>query len=128
MRYLLDTNALLFAWFDSASLSNVVREILESQENELFYSQASVWEISLKHGIGKLALPAAPKAYIPSCVQRMGLQRAELSDAVLYRSTELPMHHKDPFDRVIIATAQSLSLPLLSKDRFLSAYDLELIW
>jgi PIN domain nuclease of toxin-antitoxin system len=58
----------------------------------------------------------------------MRLERAELSDAVLYQSTELPMHHKDPFDRMIIATAQSMSLPLLSKDRILADYDVELIW
>ena len=58
----------------------------------------------------------------------MGLERVELSDAMLYQSTELPMHHKDPFDRAIIATAQSMALPLLSKDRVLSAYDVELIW
>jgi PIN domain nuclease of toxin-antitoxin system len=124
----LDTNVLLFSWLDSDSLSRAVRQIIESTENELYYSQASVWEISLKYSIGKLPLPASPKEYIPSCVQRMGLERVELSDAMLYQSTELPMHHKDPFDRAIIATAQNMALPLLSKDRVLSAYDVELIW
>ena len=128
MRYLLDTNVLLFSWLDSGSLSSVVRRIVESTENELYYSQASVWEISLKYSIGKLRLPAPPKEYVPSCVKRMGLERAEFSDAILYQSTELPDHHKDPFDRAIIATAQSLSLPILSKDRLLSAYDVEIIW
>jgi PIN domain nuclease of toxin-antitoxin system len=128
VRYLLDTNVLLFSWLDSDSLSSAVRQIVESTENELYYSQASILEISLKYSIGKLPLPASPKEYIPSCVTRMGLERAELSDDVLYQSMELPMHHKDPFDRAIIATAQSMSLPLLSKDRVFEAYDVELIW
>jgi PIN domain nuclease of toxin-antitoxin system len=128
VRYLLDTNVLLFAWLDSGSLSSVARAILEAPEHALYYSQASVWEISLKYSIGKLPLPAAPKEYIPNCVQRMGLERAELSDSVLYQAAELPMHHKDPFDRVMIATAQAMSLPLLSKDRVFAAYDVELVW
>ena len=128
MNVLLDTHAMLFAWLESNSLSDRAREIIEDPRNQLYYSQASIWEISLKYSIGKLPLPAAPKEYIPSCVKRMGLERAELSDAVLYGSTELAMHHKDPFDRVIIATAQSMSLPLLSRDRICAAYDVELIW
>ncbi len=128
MNVLLDTHALLFAWLESSSLSAKAREIIENPGNELYYSQASVWEICLKYKIGKLPLPESPQMYLPACMQRMGMARAELTDAILYRSAELPEHHKDPFDLILIATAQSMSLPLLSKDRQIQKYDLEVIW
>lgn len=128
MRYLLDTNALLFSWLDSASLSSRAREIIEASENELYYSQASVWEISLKHSIGKLNLPEPARVYLPACIRRMSLERAAMSDDILFQSTELEPHHKDPFDRVMIATAQEMAIPLLSRDRILSAYGVEVIW
>jgi len=128
MRYLLDTNALLFSWLDSAQLSSRAYELIEAAENELFYSQASVWEISLKYSIGKLSLPAQPAEYVPACVRKMALERAMMVDEIIYASTQLPAHHKDPFDRILIATAQAAVMPIISSDGVFGAYEVEVIW
>lgn len=119
---------MLFAWLESKSLSTRAREIMQAMDNELLYSQVSLWEISLKYSIGKLPLPEEPRVYLPACIRRMSLGRAPLSDEVVYRSTELAQHHRDPFDRILIATAQKMSLPIISSDRVFSDYEVEVIW
>jgi len=128
VRYLLDTNVLLFSWLESKALSARARAIIEASEQELYYSQASLWEISLKHSTGKLPLPEAPRDYLPACIARMSLERAAMTDEIIYRSAELVAHHKDPFDRVLIASAQVMSIPIISSDQFLNAYDIEVVW
>lgn len=128
MRYLLDTNALLFSCLESTKLSPRAYEIIETAKHQLFYSQASIWEISLKYSIGKLNLPNEPAIYLPSCVKTMALERAAMSDKIIYRSAQLPSHHKDPFDRVLIATAQITDMPIISSDGAFDAYDVNVVW
>ena len=106
MRLLLDTHS--FLWFigGDGRLSDGAKEAIADLDNEAFLSVASLWEIAVKINIGKLKLPRPFRELIPEQLMRNEIEvlRAELSH--LARYVELPLHHRDPFDRLIIAQAQ----------------------
>ena len=93
----------------------------------LYVSHASLWEITLKHGAGKLALPDPPRAWWTEQVRRWGLIEISLDAESLFQSSELPTHHKDPFDRVIIAQARIGGLQIVSPDGAFPAYGVPLV-
>ncbi len=128
MRVLLDTHTFLWWNMEDPQLSAHAREIIANGENEVFVSAASVWEISIKAAKGKLVLPEPPAQYIAN---RMGLYRfqpllIQISHAA--RVYDLPHHHDDPFDRMLIAQSQTESMPLLSVDAEICKYEVEVIW
>lgn len=128
MRALLDTHAFLWWNMEDPQLSSLAREIIADGRNEIFLSAASVWEISIKAAKGKLVLPEPPAQYIAN---RMGLYRfqpllIQVSHAA--RVYELPHHHDDPFDRMLIAQSQIEGIPLLSTDPEIRKYEVEVIW
>jgi PIN domain nuclease of toxin-antitoxin system len=128
MRILLDTHTFLWWNMEAPQLSPLAREIISNGENEIFLSAASVWEISIKAAKGKLVLPEPPAQYIAN---RMGLYRfqpllIELSHSA--RVYDLPHHHDDPFDRMLIAQSQVEQMPLLSADSEIRKYEVEVIW
>ena len=94
----------------------------------LHMSHASLWEIVLKHGAGKLALPDPPRAWWGEQVRRWGLIEIPLSAEALLTGSELPAHHKDPFDRVILAQAKIAGLPVVSPDAAFPPYGIPLVW
>ena len=128
MKVLLDTNAALFLWAEPARLSPSARAILEDAENTLIFSQVSTWEICLKHQIGKLPLPEKPGPFIRKRLERDQLVYEPISDDALFASVELPKHHADPFDRLLIATALTLRLPIVTSDPLFKAYAIDVIW
>ena len=91
-------------------------------------SHASLWEITLKHGAGKLDLPDTPRLCWAEQVRRWGLVELHLSAEALLRGSELPPHHKDPFDRVILAQAAMEGLHVVSPDGAFPAYGIPLLW
>jgi PIN domain nuclease of toxin-antitoxin system len=128
MKVLIDTHVFLWWNTDDPFLSLHAREIIANGQNEIFLSVASVWEIVIKAAKGKLILPEAPGQYIES---RMGLYRfrplpIQISHAA--HVYELPPHHNDPFDRLLIAQSQLEVMPLVTKDEDIQRYDLETIW
>jgi PIN domain nuclease of toxin-antitoxin system len=128
MRALLDTHTFLWWNMEDPQLSIRAREIIANGENEIFLSAASVWEISIKAAKGKLVLPEPPAQYIAN---RMGLYRfqpllIQISHAA--RVYDLPHHHDDPFDRMLIAQSQVEGIPLLSADSEIRKYEVEVIW
>jgi PIN domain nuclease of toxin-antitoxin system len=128
MRALLDTHAFLWWNMEDPQLSLRAKEIIAHGENEIFLSAASVWEISIKAAKGKLVLPEPPAQYIAS---RMGLYRfqpllVQINHAA--RVYDLPPHHDDPFDRMLIAQSQVEGMPLLSTDAEIRKYQVEVIW
>ena len=128
MNALLDTHAILFAWISPQELSAKARRFIENPENDLYLSQISTLEICLKHRIGKLTLPEPPNIYIPSRIQRFGIRYVPLEDDDIFRMDDLPIAHRDPFDWLLITTAQRLKLPIISRDRAWGSYPIQQIW
>lgn len=116
MRYLLDTNALLWFLNDDKKLSHRVRQLIESSNHESFCSIASLWEIAVKTRLGKLDLDEPFEQMFP---EQLHLNHIEILDSTvdsLIKLTILPFHHRAPFDRLIIAQGLVEGLPIISVD------------
>jgi PIN domain nuclease of toxin-antitoxin system len=128
MRALLDTSA--FLWFIGGSerLSNAARSFIEDFDNKLFMSAASPWEIAIKVSIGKLELARPFDILIPEKIKENKVKLLQIHPSHLSQMLALPLHHRDPFDRLIIAQAICEKLPIISCDRAFPSYPVELIW
>jgi PIN domain nuclease of toxin-antitoxin system len=126
-RYLLDTRVWLWMQADPDRLSQKTRELVEDSANQLLLSAASAWEIAIKYRLGRLPLPVAPTVYVPDRMRRSGTTPLPVEHAHALRAAELPDHHKDPFDRVLIAQAQLLDMPIITVDEHIAAYDVRVI-
>ena len=127
MRLLLDTNAFLFAINPTERLGRSVSGLLQDPEIERWVSSVSFWEIATKVRIGKLPLPSEPAFYS----NHMQILHARLLPLDMRHSMELfqlPLHHRDPFDRMLIAQARVEGLTLACNDRVFAAYDVPRIW
>ena len=110
-------------------LSAASRALLIDPDNALFLSAASSWEIAIKWALGKLPLPAPPEEYVPKCLERQGVVGFPVQHRHALHTAKLPHHHRDPFDRLLIAQAQIESLTLLTSDKQLGKYDgVDLLW
>jgi PIN domain nuclease of toxin-antitoxin system len=127
VRVLLDTQAWLWLLTSPERFSPEALKILESTRNELVLSAASAWEIGIKHQLGRLQLPRPPELAIPDLMLRSGVEGLPVFHAHALRASALPPHHRDPFDRLLVAQAQLEELPILTSDRQISLYDLEVI-
>jgi len=128
MRYLLDTHTLL--WFDSApeKLSSKVLKILLNEDNELYLSHVSLWEIQIKHQLGKLQLETDLKALIEAQQQTNALELLEIKPEHIYALASLPSHHRDPFDRMLISQAMAEQMPLITIDKKIALYQDQVKW
>jgi len=127
MKVLLDTHVWLWMQAEPEKLGAVARELIDDEQNELLLSAASVWEIAIKVGAGRLRLPEPVTRYVPSRMQSSGVSALTVSHAHAAGVAALPSHHKDPFDRLLVAQALVESVPILSSDAQLDAYDSERI-
>jgi PIN domain nuclease of toxin-antitoxin system len=127
MKALLDTHTFLWAIAEEGRLSRRAQQIYTGP-NDLWLSAASVWEILIKVRTGKLPMPEPAGPYL---VKEMAKNRIELLpiklDHVL-RLESLPAHHRDPFDRILIAQSLEESLPIVTADPQFTKYSIELIW
>ena len=128
MKVLVDTRCWLWMQMAPERFSDQARRLLLDASNELFFSAASSWEIALKYGQGKLALPDPPATYVPSRLQGSGVTPIPVEHTDALRVAELPLHHRDPFDRMLVAQAQRRRAALMTVDEKLRAYDVEVIW
>jgi PIN domain nuclease of toxin-antitoxin system len=128
MRLLLDTH--VFLWWNQADprLSRRVRQLLSDPENSLFLSVASAWEMTLKVQSGKLGLPAATAVYIPARLKHYRMDALPVTLEHVLAASTLPAHHRDPFDRMLVAQAQVERLPIVTHDFQVGKYDVETIW
>lgn len=124
MKLLLDTHALLWWLFDDPRLPEKARKLIADNDNTVFFSVASIWEISIKKALGKLQLP---DEFYPA-LDNSGFQKLIIDLEHTLRIENLPLHHHDPFDRMLIAQALAENLTLLSKDTKLTRYEVEIIW
>ncbi|CAA6605860.1 PilT protein domain protein [Rhodospirillaceae bacterium LM-1] len=110
------------------ALTPLVRNHLMSEDNSIYFSVATGWEIAIKHSLGRLRLPLSPPEFVNEAVERHGLtvMNAELSHVM--SAGGLPGHHKDPFDRLLIGQAQVEGLKLVTPDIAFKPYAVETIW
>jgi PIN domain nuclease of toxin-antitoxin system len=126
-RYLIDTHVWLWMQSEPDRLRDETREIVEDARNNILLSAVSAWEIAIKYRLGKLQLPEAPTSYVPDRMRRSGTSPLPVDHAQVLRTAELPDHHRDPFDRVLVAQAQLLGLTIVTADDQLSAYDVAVV-
>jgi PIN domain nuclease of toxin-antitoxin system len=128
MKLLLDTHTFLWWITDNPQLSKKARELIGDGHNILYWSAASSWEVSIKYALGRMPLPEAPEQFLPAEIGKNRLESLPIIDAHAFQAGQLPHHHRDPFDRMLVAQAQVESLALLSNDRQLNHYDVEIRW
>jgi len=121
MRVLLDTHVLLWSLAQPAKLSPKARRLLESEEQDLLFSAASVWEIAIKRQIGRLAFSVSP-AEIVEAARDTGFRELPVRAAHAVALDRLPLRHRDPFDRLLIAQAVAEGAGFLTADRALRQY------
>ena len=128
MRYLLDTHTFIWLAAEPAYLSKTVREIALIPENDLLLSAASGWETALLWKLNRIELPEEPALFIPQVIQSLSLTPSAISFETAITAATLPLIHRDPFDRLLVATAMQKKVTILSKDRMMAEYGVEVIW
>jgi PIN domain nuclease of toxin-antitoxin system len=128
VRAILDTHVFLWWVLDVPRLSVDARRILQDGANELLFSTASAYELTIKAQSGRLSLPEPPDTYVPSRLAANALESLSIELPHALRAGTLPSIHRDPFDRMLIAQAQIEGLPILTADPAISRYDVETIW
>ena len=128
MKYLLDTHTLLWFIDDDERLSRRARQLIESSGNESFVSTASLWEIAIKTSLGKLPLNKPFEQLFPEQLLFNDIKLLHITVQHLTKLTALPFHHRDPFDRLIIAQGFVEDLPIISIDRSFDAYEIIREW
>jgi PIN domain nuclease of toxin-antitoxin system len=127
MRYLLDTSALLFWLEGSKRIGRAIRTELVDPENRVYVSSISAFEISVKASLKRLTLPDTPAKLLPPFFVRSGLTELPVSMQHSYGVYDLPPHHADPFDRLLISQALCEDMTLVTSDRLFTAYAVKLV-
>lgn len=127
MKYLLDTSIFLWSLGAVHKLNNKARDILSSSAAELYLSAASSWEISIKFALGTLALPRPPSQFVPNGIGVLALRSLDINHFHSLAAGELPPHHRDPFDRLLVAQARMENMLLLTADRTFLKYEVKLL-
>lgn len=128
MKYLLDTHA--FIWFDNTPqlLSLNATSICQDSQNLLLVSMASLWEMQIKSQLGKLILPLSLSAMVSQQLQNGQIELLPIQFDHILTLDSLPLHHRDPFDRLLIAQAHFEKMPILTSDAAFSAYPVTCVW
>lgn len=128
MKYLIDTALFLWMFFgEEKKVSPKAMEILTGKD-PLYLSSVSTWEITIKYGLGKLELDQAPEKCIPEAILQMGLRSLPILQKHTLWIASLPLIHKDPFDRMLVAQTKIEDLILLSPDCIFKKYKINVIW
>jgi PIN domain nuclease of toxin-antitoxin system len=128
MRVLLDTHVLIWWLLGEAALSPTARAVIADDANETFVSAASAWEISIKYKQGKLPTATRFVADLEDVITGRGFTALPITIKNGERAGSLPSHHKDPFDRMLIAQALAESLTLISNERLFDNYGVARLW
>jgi PIN domain nuclease of toxin-antitoxin system len=120
-KLLLDTHTLIWFYQNSPPLSRAAREAIESEGHETFVSMATLWEMSIKTGLGKLEIGAPLDQFVTDLLDN-GLQILPIETLHVFRYQGLPFHHNDPFDRMLLAQALAEHFHIVSVDHALDAY------
>lgn len=127
MRLLLDTHCWLRLQTAPGRLPPDLLETLAAPSSRRYLSAASAWEIALKHALGKLPLPDPPAIYVPDRMRLSGFEGLAVTHAHALAVAVLPPHHRDPFDRILVAQARGEGLTLVTADAALEPYDVPMV-
>ena len=127
MNVLLDTHIFLWLQSDPERINDHALAVASDPTTDLLLSAASAWEIAIKAALGRLRLPEPPHVYVPTRMQISAIDGLAIGFDHVLAVASLPLHHRDPFDRILIAQAQQESIALMTADPNILAYDLEVI-
>ena len=122
MRILLDTHISLWLIDDSKRLSDSFRQVIHNLDNEIFLSVVSTWECVIKYQIGKLDFPSSPETYLPMERRKHLIKTLTVEENTIAQLINLPLIHRDPFDRLIMAQALQHELVIMTEDEVILAY------
>lgn len=128
MNVLLDSHSFLWMALDAPQLSAGARAAIANPANRKYVSMVSLWELAIKDGLGKLELQAPLSELLGKIGNPFPLHRLGIRDAHVLAYRQLPLHHRDPFDRMLVAQALSESLTIVGNDEALDAYGVQRIW
>ena len=128
MKYLLDTVVWLWSVGPTDRIAKAGLEILSSGTADIYLSAASSWEIAIKAKLGKFELPEAPGPYVRTRMAMQGIHSLPVTQDHALSVHDLPLHHADPFDRLIIAQALTEDMVILTGDRAFRKYSVDLVW
>jgi PIN domain nuclease of toxin-antitoxin system len=128
MKYLLDTSVLIQSLISKPKLNQKALNLLADDSSDLYFSAASSWEITIKTAMGKLILPEPPSEFVTRAMRLMALESLDITHNHAFALQELPNHHRDPFDRMLIAQAQTEQLVLLTTDRIFEQYKVDHVY
>lgn len=128
MKVLLDTQAFLWLSIDSSMLSKKAKDIFLNNKNDFYLSIASVWEMAIKASLGKLIIPGGVKNFVLHQLQENSIEQLPIHFRHALRVENLPFHHRDPFDRLIISQSLEEKIPVLSCDKIFDQYDVKRLW
>lgn len=128
MSHLLDTHA--FLWFinDDPSLSASAKSLIEDPESTIYLSVASVWEMAIKLSLGKLEMPSPFTDFIDDQLRENTITLLDIKTSHTGVVATLPFHHRDPFDRLIIAQSKSEDIPIIGRDAIFDEYGIKRLW
>jgi PIN domain nuclease of toxin-antitoxin system len=128
VKYLLDSVIWLWSIDAVEKINEDCRGIMENGRAEIYFSAASAWELSIKARLGKLRLPGPPAQCIPAFMAKQGLRPLPVTHLHALKVYDLPLHHPDPFDRLIIAQAITEEMTVLTSDRDFRKYAVDVVW
>jgi PIN domain nuclease of toxin-antitoxin system len=128
MKCLLDTSVWLWSLTTWERINEKARGVLSSGRNELYLSAASSWEIAIKTALGRLQLPEPAASYIPKRMATEGIRPLAITHTHALAVSDLPLHHGDPFDRLLIAQARTEDMMILTADRTFELYAVDVLW
>ena len=128
MKYLIDTHTLLWSVGNNPKLSKKAKNHYLNPNNDIFLSIASIWELSIKIGLQKLNLKLPLKEFVNIHILGNNIQILDIKLNHLYVIEKLPLHHRDPFDRLIVSQAIEENLPIIGMDEVFDNYEIKRIW
>jgi PIN domain nuclease of toxin-antitoxin system len=128
MQYLLDTHVLLWWITSDKRLSPKAEGLIRSHRNTIYWSVASSWEVSIKYSLGKLSFDEPSEDLLTSELNRNHIETLPILNEHAFLAGQLPAHHKDPFDRMLVAQARIESLGVISNDSKYQLYDVDVFW
>jgi PIN domain nuclease of toxin-antitoxin system len=128
MKLLLDTCTFLWIALDDASLSATARGLFLDEDHEVYLSPVSAWEIVVKHGLGRLALPGEPARWIVRQREGHGIAALPLDEDSVLALLRIPSLHRDPFDRMLVCQALTHGMTILTPDELIRQYPAPVAW
>jgi PIN domain nuclease of toxin-antitoxin system len=128
MKILLDTCAFLWLTTDAAELSEKAKQTFQNTDNAIYLSSVSVWEILVKHQLGKLPLPSDADNFIRQQCEKHFVDYLALDEKSVFQLSRLPSYHRDPFDKMLVCQAITHDLIILTSDSMITQYPVTTLW